>query len=102
MSVRRASGSKLNKYRPQVEQDTNVFWSAPSFLQKLHRMRFLLNSGKCVGISISSDHSSAFRLLVLLKGKDRCRLLYLPINDFATAILKSSKEIELPSFVYPM
>ena len=56
----------------------------------------------CVGISFGSDDSSAFYLLVLLKGKDRCRLLYLRINDFATAILKSSKKIELPSFVYAM
>ena len=88
-----------HKYRPQFGQDTNFLWSAPSFLQKLHRKHFSLNSGMCVGISFGSDDSSAFHLLVLLKGKDRCRLLYLPMNDFATAISKSSKEIELPSFV---
>ena len=65
----------------------------------LHRMRFSLNSGMCVGISFGSNDSSDFRLLALLKGKDRRRLLYLPVNDFATKILKSSEEIELPSFV---
>ena len=90
-----------HKDRPQVGQVTNILWSAPSFLQ---------NCIACasrwipafVGISFCSDDTSAFRLLVLLKGKDYCRLLYLPINDFATTILKSSKEIELPSFVYTM
>ena len=56
----------------------------------------------CFAISFSSDDSSAFRLLVLLKGKDSCRVLYLPINDFATTILKLSKEIELTSFAYTM
>ena len=65
----------------------------------MHRMRFSLNSGMCVGISFGSNDSSDFRLLALLKGKDRRRLLYLPVNDFATKILKSSEEIELPSFV---
>ena len=63
-------------------------------------MHFSLNSGMCVGISLGSDDSSAFCLLVLLKGKDRCWLLNLPINDFETTILKSSKEFELLSFVY--
>ena len=56
----------------------------------------------CFAISFSSDDSSAFRLLVLLKGKDSCRVLYLPINDFATTILKLTKEIELTSFAYTM
>ena len=69
-------------------------------LQKLHCMRFLLNSGMCFGISFSSDDSNAFRLLVLIKGKDHCRLLYLLTNDFVTTILKWSKEIELPGFLY--
>ena len=91
-----------HKYRPQVRQDKNVLWSAPSFLQKLHRMRFLVNPGMFVGISFGSDDSSAFYLLVLLKGNGRWRLLYLRINDFATTIFKSSKKIELPSFVYTM
>ena len=90
------------KYRPQVGQDTNALWSAPSFSQKLHRMRFSLNSGNRVNISFGSDDSSAFCLLVLLKGKDCCQLLYFPMNDFATTILKSSKEIQLPGFVYTM
>ena len=36
-----------HKDRPQVGQVTNILWSAPSFLQKLHRMRFSLNSGIC-------------------------------------------------------
>ena len=67
-------------------------WSAPSFLPKLHGMRYSLNSGMSVGISF----------IVLLKGKDCYGLLYLPINDFATTILKSSKEIEVPSFVDTM
>ena len=82
--------------------DTDVLWSAPSFLQKLHRMSLSLNSGIRVGISFGSDESSTFRLLVLLKGKDHCWLLYLPIIDFATKTLKSSKEIELPRSVYTM
>ena len=45
-------------------------------------MRFSLNSGMCVGVSCGSDDSSAFRMLVQLKGKYRCQLLYLPINNF--------------------
>ena len=65
-------------------------------------MRFSLNSGMRVGISFDSNDSSAFCLLVLLKGKDPCQMVYLPINDFAAAILKSTKQIELPSFVYTM
>ena len=36
-----------HKDRPQVGQVTNILWSAPSFLQKLHRMRISLNSGIC-------------------------------------------------------
>ena len=87
-----------HKYRPQVGQDANVLWSAPSSSQKLHRMRFSLNSS--IRVTFGSDDSNAFHLLVLLKGKDCCQLLYLPIHDFATTILKSSKEIELPGFVY--
>ena len=69
-------------------------------LQKLHHMCFSWNSTMCVGISFGSSDSSAFRLLVLLKGKDCCRVLYLPINNFATTLLKSSKKIELPNLVY--
>ena len=61
-----------NKYRPQVRQDTNVLWSAPSFLLKLNGMHFSLNSGMCVGISFGSDDSSAFWLLALLKGIVDC------------------------------
>ena len=75
-----------HKYRPQARQDKNDLWSVPSFSQKLHRMRFLLNSGMCDGISFGSDGSSVFHFLVLLKGKDRCQLLYLQMNDFATPI----------------
>ena len=61
-----------HKYRPQAGQETNFLWSAPSVLQKLHRMPFFLTSGMCVGISFASDDSSDFRLLVLFKEKNRC------------------------------
>ena len=56
-------------------------------------MSFSLNSGMCVDISFGSHASSAFSLLVLLKGKDRRQLVYLPINDFPTTILKSKRKL---------
>ena len=84
--------------RPQIGQDTNVLWSAPSFLQKLYHMRFSLNSGICVGISFGSDDYSAFHLLILLKGKDSCQLVYLPINNSVTTFWNQGRKLNYQTF----
>ena len=91
-----------NKYRPHTGQIRYKCFMVSSFIfAKIESHALLVKFWHVCWYFLWQWWLQCF-LLACSAQRNCCWLLYLPINDFATAILKSSKEIELPSFVYVM